>query len=176
MKKRNNHIMFKRKKPLQILLIIYLIILIRTILFKWEIPTKIGERKRNPDINLIPFAEMTSSPIVQEDFLLNILVFIPLGILLSACFPNWNRKKKIWIWFLLSIWFEIIQYITALWAGDITDIISNTWGTVFGISIYYSMIKLFKGKPKVDAVILRLGYGCCIALFLLGSVLWYANS
>lgn len=55
---------------------------------------------------------------------------------------NWSFIKKIIPIFLTSLIVEILQYIFAVGATDITDLIGNTLGGVIGIGIFYLLIKL----------------------------------
>lgn len=54
----------------------------------------------------------------------------------------------------LSLVFEVTQYIFAIGASDITDVIDNTLGAVIGILLYLGMKKIWKEKTgKVIAIL-----------------------
>ena len=74
------------------------------------------------------------------------LIFIPFGIYITMLKSNWSFIKKIIPIFLTSLIVEILQYIFAVGATDITDLIGNTLGGVIGIGIFYLLIKLLKTK------------------------------
>lgn len=92
---------------------------------------------RMRSINLIPFREtlFVNNKINYKDVIYNVLVFIPLGIYLKIIFQKWPIYKIIVTGLLVSTSYESIQYIFAIGCSDITDIITNTSGTLIGIAI-----------------------------------------
>ena len=77
------------------------------------------------------------------NFLGNIILFVPLGVLL----PMVTGWKKIWKTMVagisFSLFIEIIQLITSRGCFDFDDVILNGLGTVMGIGLYYVAQKLF---------------------------------
>ncbi|MCQ2507643.1 MAG: VanZ family protein [Dorea sp.] len=75
--------------------------------------------------------------------LLNILFFMPLGMLLPCAFQKCrdNRKRCLIIAFLWSLAIEIIQWVTALGMADWKDIVCNTLGAFLGVLIWERFIK-----------------------------------
>lgn len=55
---------------------------------------------------------------------------------------------------MLSLCFEILQWIFALGASDITDLITNTVGGALGTFMFFTMGKLFKGHQLKIACII----------------------
>ena len=47
---------------------------------------------------------------------------------------------------VLSLCFEVLQWIFALGASDITDLITNTIGGILGVVLFFILGKLFKGR------------------------------
>lgn len=75
--------------------------------------------------------------------------------------------------FITSLIFEILQFIFAIGASDITDLIGNTLGGIIGIGIFYIMSKFFKEKTyKIVNIISLIA---ATMLILLVSVLIIAN-
>ena len=79
-----------------------------------------------------------------RNIILNILLFVPLGVLL----PMYSKKlrriyKTVGIGFGITLIIEIVQYITKLGIFDVDDILNNTFGTLIGYSMYmiYNNIK-----------------------------------
>ena len=135
-------------KITKILFIIYLIALFEIIVFKLEIPfTKMGYLR---SINLIPFSEslIVNGAIDFSEIFMNIIIFIPLGIYIEMLFSKWSTIKKISVIFIVTLICEISQFIMAIGASDITDIINNTLGGIIGLLIMYILVKLFKDKYK----------------------------
>ena len=59
---------------------------------------------------------------------------------------KWHIIKKISIAFFISFGIEVLQFILAIGATDITDLIANTIGGVIGVGIFYLFNKIFKNK------------------------------
>ena len=97
-------------------------------------------------INLIPFHydQLSNTRFHQMEVLYNILVFVPAGFFFSA-FGKRKIISGIIVSAMLSLCFEILQWIFALGASDITDLITNTVGGTFGTFMFFATGKLFKG-------------------------------
>lgn len=86
----------------------------------------------SPMIVWIPFIEMQKSLV---DIVLNILLFIPLGVLLPLLYKRYNDiSKTILTAFLISVSIESIQMF-GRGASDINDLIANTIGACLGYLI-----------------------------------------
>ena len=66
---------------------------------------------------------------------------------------NWSVLKKIIFIAGVSLTYEILQFIFAIGATDITDLIGNTFGGIIGITIYFVISKLFKSNQKMNKVL-----------------------
>ncbi|MBY2497291.1 VanZ family protein, partial [Clostridioides difficile] len=84
----------------------------------------------------------------------NIGIFIPMGIFLPIVCKNLNKKTIIITIILVSLAFELTQYIFALGSSDIDDVILNSLGGIIGITIYINMNKLFPNDIKRFKVII----------------------
>ena len=134
----------KSKKITLILMIFYLIALIWVIIFKLEFSIKELPQIRN--INLIPFNQpaIVNGKADISEIVLNVLAFIPYGLFIHILMDEKSILKKLLIIFATSFIFELIQYIFAIGASDITDIISNTSGGIIGIVFSMFMEKLLR--------------------------------
>ena len=56
--------------------------------------------------------------------------------------------KKISVWFCISLGIEVLQFILAIGATDITDLIGNTLGGILGIGVFYLFSKVFKNRTN----------------------------
>lgn len=68
---------------------------------------------------------------------------------------NWhesNFKRKCILIFSTSLILEVFQYILTVGGTGITGLITNTCGGMTGIGLYWSAVKIFRGK-KADTVI-----------------------
>lgn len=89
------------------------------------------------DLNLIPFLGMA------EDFhnsILNILLFVPLGIFLPVLCEKFRRIQSAMVFgFGMSLIIEILQIFTFR-ATDVNDLITNSLGTLVGFQMAHYAI------------------------------------
>lgn len=139
----------KKSKWLIVLFAIYLILLIWSILFKlsFSITDLIGTRK----INLKPFLYGFKPGFFLNEMIGNVLIFIPFGFYMKML--NFSNKKTILCGFIVSLIFECMQYILQIGISDITDIITNTFGTILGVIFYNILFKILKKSEKVNNII-----------------------
>ena len=95
-------------------------------------------------INLTPYAYFD-----YMEVLLNIAFFIPLGIFIYLLRNKNSILLTTFLAFLLSLVYELTQYIFVIGFPDITDIIDNTLGGTVG-SILIGIIRLiFRSKTRL---------------------------
>lgn len=158
----------------KILFGIYIFLNLWIILFKTsfsisEIIGLTGERS----INLIPFYYPSKVNFHLREVIANLIIFIPLGIYLKMF--DINSKKVILSGFIFSIFLELIQFIFKIGAFDITDIITNTTGTMFGVCGYILLEKVFKNKEKINNVLRIIALIVTILISLLMALLIISN-
>ena len=135
-----------------VLFVIYLIVLFWILLFK------LGVRfsyMANRKVNLIPFRELLISN-GKSDFgeiIMNVIIFIPLGIYAAILFKRWAVAKNVFLFFLTSLMVETLQFTFRLGAFDVTDIITNTLGGIIGLMTFKIIEKLFKNSMKAQKLI-----------------------
>ncbi len=143
----------KQKKITIGLFMVYFLILTWMILFKMSFSFQdlVGFRS----INLIPYYDSTivNGSIGITEIIYNIIGFIPFGIYICMINDNWSVLKKIIFIAGVSLTYEILQFIFAIGATDITDLIGNTFGGIIGITIYFVISKLFKSNQKMNKVL-----------------------
>ncbi len=146
--------MKNEKKITVALLIVYLLVLSWIILFKLQFSFSALDHIR--EINLIPFggSVIVNGKIDFDEIINNAIVFIPVGAYFSLLFKNKSALKAIGSVFGISFIYEIIQFIFAIGASDITDLITNTTGVLVGVGLYYLLKKIF--KEKTNKIILAL--------------------
>ena len=148
----------------KILLGIYFLLLVWIILFKLSFSFSDLETLRS--INLIPFYYSNQTSFHLSEVMDNVLIFIPLGILLKML--NIENKKIIFLGFILSFTLETMQFIFSIGASDITDIITNTIGTIVGLFLYLILEKCLKDKTKTNQILNILGIiGSVLFIFLI---------
>lgn len=155
----------KQKRISYIVFSVYLILLIWLVLFKFatnpsEIPSMRG-------INLIPFYYGKETSVHLKEVIYNIIVFVPLGVYVQIFRENWKKVMKCLVILLTSFLFEIVQFIFAIGASDVTDLIGNTIGGIVGILL---CVILKKFTPKKFISIINVS-GLLIELVAIGLML-----
>ena len=143
----------KTSKLTLVLFIIYLIALFWILLFKLGVHFSYMGISRS--VNLIPFSEplILNGKIDFGEMIMNVIIFIPLGIYAGILFKKWIIGKKLFLFFLISLIIEVFQFILAVGVFDITDIINNTLGGIIGLMIYKGIEKIFKNSVKAQKII-----------------------
>ncbi|WP_394920638.1 VanZ family protein [uncultured Robinsoniella sp.] len=106
--------------------------------------TMYGIEVRAGEVNLLPF----SRDIDLTGYVLNILLFVPLGFLLPVI---WPRSGKLTYMVLFGFCFSLVIEISQLCnhrRTDVDDLIMNTIGAVIGYLLYVILNKIMKWKPK----------------------------
>lgn len=97
-------------------------------------------------LNLIPFAEVLTSPL---QYILNVILFLPLGLLLPLMHPAFRQLKySAFFGFFLSLFIEIMQLFNFR-TTDINDLIANTLGAALGFAVISFLSDGFKGKSSL---------------------------
>ena len=163
----------RQRNLTRILFAIYFLILVWILLFKMSF--SLDELYKSRSINLIPFmgSVVVNGRIYINEIIDNILVFIPLGIYICMLKEDWSILRKISVGFFISLVIEILQFILAIGATDITDLIGNTLGGIIGIGVFYLFSKLFKNKT--NKIINILALIVTILLVSMISILLLAN-
>ena len=162
--------MKKEQKITFVLLVIYLIILTWIILLKTQFSFSALGHYRS--VNLLPFAGsvVINGKVDLDEILNNFIVFIPVGLYLGMMMPKSSPLRKIAPIFGLSLLYEVIQFIYAIGASDITDLIMNTLGGAAGIFLVFLITKLLKEKTvkilNIAAVICTLAITGFMALLI----------
>ena len=169
--------MKNEKKITVALLIVYLLILSWIILFKLQFSFSALDHIRQ--INLIPFggSVIANGKIDFDEIINNAIVFIPVGAYFSLLLPDRLFKNKSVLKAIgsvlgISFVYEIIQFIFAIGASDITDLISNTLGGIIGIALVYVLSIVL--KDKTHKILNRIAIVCTVLevafLFMLLAV------
>lgn len=121
------------KKITKYLLSIYILFLIWIILFKMSLPFQNLSHIRS--INLIPFAApaVTNGTINLDEIIANFIAFLPFGIFTGILLETKSVLAKTAPIFLTSLLLETAQFMFAIGASDITDLLMNTLGGMSGI-------------------------------------------
>lgn len=100
--------------------------------------SRLGEMLFNPNVNLIPLSDG-----ISLSFILNIVLFIPLGFLCPLISKTFERMRNtVFIGLGLSLFIETVQLFTLYRATDIDDCFTNVTGTVIGYLCFRLITKL----------------------------------
>lgn len=154
------------KIALIFVLILYLLLLVRLIVFKFpDDMTREILRNWSPEAvlrqarsaNLIPFHTIGNSLTYRQFNSVNVLIyniaaFVPLGLMAPALI--WRR----WRWLLVplmgllvSVGLETIQLVTTLGEADVDDVILNLTGTIIGYVLFAITVRLGNWRRRVFA-------------------------
>lgn len=133
-------------------LVLYLLLLIRLIIFKFPASMTVEILQRwsldsairgIASINMIPFSTIwdglfnATLPVQLPTLIYNIAAFVPLGFLITVIFERGRRLGVVLIAvFIISTLFELVQAFTHLGTGDIDDVILNTTGAAIGYGVF----------------------------------------
>lgn len=84
-----------------------------------------------------------------EQFVLNMIMFVPIGVLFPIVFnkKGWNLKSIFLASFSITFMMELIQFVIGR-AVDIDDIIANTLGGLVGYLLYAVVVKRTKSTSN----------------------------
>ena len=143
-----NFLLIKNEKVIKIifliLAIIYSILICIGVFFKVNLAQNItitlfkNVEGVNKSFSFYPFAKTLT------DFLINILMFVPLGFLLSPILKKHTLIKTLLIGFIFSTFIELMQLLLPIVRSpQLSDIILNTLSCLIG-GLCFSLLKLFK--------------------------------
>ena len=159
----------------KVIFIIYCTILVWVVIFKTSFSFDDFFITSERSINLIPFNFiLNASKAHIRETLLNLLVFIPFGLYLRMI--NRSTKHTILYGIVISLIFELVQFIFATGICDITDLITNSLGELSGSSIYIILLKVFRTEEKVIRTTNCLSIIILAIFFALTTLLFIANS
>ncbi|WP_162342681.1 VanZ family protein [Cyclobacterium salsum] len=133
----------------------------------WILILKLGVQfsyMENRNTNFIPFNEPV---ILTSENILNVLIFMPLGIYAGALFTRWIFGKKLLFLFLLSFLVEGLQYLFRIGAFDVTDLMTNTLGGVIGLLVFSVLERAFQNGIRAQKFINFLAVPATALLILL---------
>ncbi len=131
-------------KLTKILLLIYLVVLGWIILLKLGVGFSYLEERK---INLIPFANGYYD---KMETILNVVIFIPLGIYAGILFRKRTIALKVFFFFLISLLLEALQFVFRFGIFDITDLMTNTCGGIIGYLLFVILEKSNKNFQKTQ--------------------------
>ncbi len=124
--------------------ILYMFALISVTMLKYGLETGLGS------LNLIPFQWANYPKAMAFDNIFgNVAFFMPFGVLFPLALRRMNAGKTILAGFLLSLFFEIIQYVTDTGGADVDDLILNTLGVALGALLFLMLKRILPDEIKL---------------------------
>lgn len=165
--------LLRHKRVTSILFIVYFLLLTWIIVFKMELSMSnlVAERS----INFIPFKEsaIVNGRISFSEIINNAIVFIPVGVFTAMLADNLKFIKMAAVPFGISLFYEITQYIFAVGACDVTDLINNTLGGIVGILIFKLRRKVL--GDKAFKVVNIFSIICVVLIVIMVGALLFLN-
>lgn len=165
--------LLRHKRVTSILFIVYFLLLTWIIVFKMELSMSnlVAERS----INFIPFKEsaIVNGRISFSEIINNAIVFIPVGVFTAMLADNLKFIKMAAVPFGISLFYEITQYIFAVGACDVTDLINNTLGGIVGILIFKLRRKVL--GDKAFKVVNIFSIMCVVLIVIMIGALIFLN-
>lgn len=126
-----------------LLLIEYIFLLFcSTVIFR---PT--GETRQ---YDFHPFWSYDRPELLVEN-IMNVVVFIPVGLLLGSAFKQMTWRKALLIGCSISISIEALQFCFLKGFSEVDDVMHNTVGCIMGYIIYSILVRIFTNtKLKLD--------------------------
>ena len=147
-----------------VLFICYLILLIWIVVFKCNYNSSMLKTygyfsqmnlEQRFKFFLVPFNDYFIEPFTQtrmntfQDDMLNIAIFIPLGLYTSYFIKNKKFLKTLGIAFILSATFEVFQLFSLVGAFASKDLITNLLGAILGYLIFRLIYKKNNGVIRL---------------------------
>ncbi len=152
------------------LLALYIMMLIWLVIFKLQFDISSILNRQQRSLNLVPFAYASKGEVI-----LNCLFFIPFGVLLNVVFKNAGFFPKFLLIVCFSLTAELLQFIFAIGATDITDLISNSTGGLIGLTLY-ALCSKFIDQKRLDRIIVLLGILLLVIFFFMHASQYFRRT
>lgn len=164
----------KRKEWTTGLYFVYLAFVVWVILLK--LSTSPADLPHLRNINLIPYGDsgIINGQLDVRELVENILIFVPFGVYAGMLVGEKSWWKVILAGAGFSLLLETLQYVFAIGASDITDVINNTLGAVLGVLLWKGFHRI-AGERSWLIVQIVAGIGT-VGMLGLSALLLIANA
>ena len=111
------------------------------------------ESKDHFTYSLTPFSSYyaiaNGDKLLFPQIIMNIMMFVPLGLLIKSANRTWKWIYILLCGLLLSITVETLQFFLLKGAAELDDIIHNTFGCFLGIILYVILRFVFVRKKEL---------------------------
>lgn len=82
--------------------------------------------------------------------IMNVVVFMPVGVLVGAVFRSMSWKKVLVIGMCLSVGIEVLQFVFRKGFSEVDDVMHNTLGCLIGYGLWLLVLRLAKWQSRVS--------------------------
>lgn len=82
--------------------------------------------------------------------IMNVVVFMPVGVLVGAVYRSMSWKKVLVIGICLSVGIEVLQFVFRRGFSEVDDVMHNTLGCLIGYSLWRLVLQLAKWQSRVS--------------------------
>ena len=137
----------RKLSALLFLFVYYLLLLCSTVIFR--------EARTTVHHGFDPFwhykAFSQGKWLLRPEAVMNVLVFIPVGLALCLAIRRIRWWKTVVIGMALSVGIELLQLVFKRGCADIDDVIHNTLGCVIGYGLYWAVARRVYSATKLIA-------------------------
>lgn len=144
----------RRRKTLVVALAVYLVVLAWAVLWKLEVPWFGAAAGLDRPLKLIPFfPDGNADASAPGEVIVNVILFVPLGLFLGALAPWWKWWRAGLVGLLVSLVLETVQHVLSTGSFDTTDLITNAAGAIVGWVLFLAVRR--RAAEKTPAVMTR---------------------
>jgi glycopeptide antibiotics resistance protein len=126
---------------------IYLLVLVWVVLLKIH-TSDFGDLAGRRSLNLVPFASTGSGGLGVRELAVNVLAFVPLGVLLYLAARRRTIVRLLVPVVGVSSALEVVQYVTGIGASDVTDVLTKSAGGIIGVGFAWLVLRLFGERAR----------------------------
>lgn len=133
-----------------LVLCVYLAGVVANTVFPIFVDKPSSDQPWSSHLALVPFVDYESA-----DAVMNVLVFVPLGMLVPLFLGRASWGRVLALGALLSLMIEVTQYTTAHLVGgghvaDVNDLLSNITGAALGYALFAALSRPPAAGPVID--------------------------
>ncbi len=144
------HLSRRRRVTLILALAVYLALLSWVVLWKLEVPWIGAAAGLDRPIKLVPFLPSgDAGASAPAELLINLLLFVPLGLFIGALAPGWSWWKAGLAALGFSLLLEVVQHLISTGSFDTTDLLVNTAGALLGWLVFIAVRRSARERTSV---------------------------
>ena len=156
----------KNKSDLAFKIFFFIILFLYIPLFLRITFVQNGIRIATKQVRVIPFNMVfeclrgkKTLKLLAVNYIGNVLLFIPIGLILPAVFKKLTIAKVVLISLIITVFVELFQNIFGMGYADIDDVIMNVFGALIGAVIFSAIKKIVISNVLTLILILALAAG-----------------